>query len=111
MKDQTRSHFLLATTSAIAASALPHTAHAAVTRGSVVQLADGISYVPGDIERRLAANTGFIEAEGGLIVVDAAIPEGAAAAYAAIRRTSPLAPRHVINTHYHLDHLYGNAFW
>src|SRR5580658_4652115 len=99
MQEQTRFHFLLAAAAAITASALPLPARAAPHRESIVRLADGISYVPGDIERRLTANTGFIEAEGGLIVVDAAIPEGAAAAYSAIRRTSPLEPRHVINTH------------
>jgi cyclase len=46
-----------------------------------------------------------------LTIVDAAIPEGAADAFRAIRGRSALPFARVIDTHYHLDHLYGNAFW
>jgi cyclase len=48
---------------------------------------------------------------GRITIVDAAIPEGAAAAYAAIRARTRLPFVRVIDTHYHLDHTYGNAYW
>jgi glyoxylase-like metal-dependent hydrolase (beta-lactamase superfamily II) len=76
-----------------------------------VSLTPKIGYVPGDIEDALTCNTGFIESGGSIALVDAAIPEGAAAAYAAIRAKTRLPFSHVVDTHYHLDHTYGNAFW
>jgi len=77
----------------------------------LVDLAPGIAYVPGDIERSLTCNTGVITSGGRITIVDAAIPEGAAAAYAAIRARTDLPVVRVIDTHYHLDHTYGNAYW
>jgi cyclase len=49
--------------------------------------------------------------DGRITIVDAAIPEGAARAYAAIRAHTDLPVVRVIDTHYHLDHTYGNAYW
>jgi cyclase len=77
----------------------------------LVALAPGIAYVPGDIERSLTCNTGVITSSGQISIVDAAIPDGAAAAYAAIRAQTDLPIARVIDTHYHLDHTYGNAYW
>ena len=86
-------------------------ASAAPLAPSMITLAPGVAYVPGDIERSLTCNTGVIIAAGRISLVDAAIPSGAAAAYAAIRAQSGLPLVRVIDTHYHLDHTYGNAFW
>jgi cyclase len=86
-------------------------AAAVAASSELVRLAPGIAYVPGDIERSLTCNTGVITGDGRITVVDAAIPEGAAAAYAAIRMQTDLPVVRVIDTHYHLDHTYGNAYW
>jgi cyclase len=77
----------------------------------LVRLAARIAYVPGDVERSLTCNTGVIIGDGQISIVDAALPEAAAAAYAAIRLQSGLPIVRVIDTHYHLDHTYGNAYW
>ncbi len=87
----------------------PTSADAAPSK--LVDLAPGIAYVPGDVERSLTCNTGVIMGGGRITIVDAAIPEGAAAAYASIRTRTGLPVARVINTHYHLDHTYGNAYW
>ncbi len=84
---------------------------AAAASSKLVDLAPGIAYVPGDVERALTCNTGVIMGGGRITIVDAAIPEGAAAAYAAIRARTDLPVVRVIDTHYHLDHTYGNAYW
>jgi cyclase len=84
---------------------------AGASSSKLVRLAPGIAYVPGDVERSLTCNTGVILGDGRITIVDAAIPEGAAAAYAAIRAQSDLPIVRVIDTHYHLDHTYGNAYW
>jgi cyclase len=81
------------------------------TSSKLVRLAPGIAYVPGDIERSLTCNTGVIIGDTRIVVVDAAIPEGAASAHAAIRAHTGLPIECVIDTHYHLDHTYGNAYW
>ena len=83
----------------------------AAASSQLARLAPGIAYVAGDVERSLTCNTGVILANGRITVIDAAIPEGAAAAYATIRKTTDLPFVRVINTHYHLDHTYGNDYW
>ena len=77
----------------------------------LVALAPGIAYVPGDIERSLTCNSGVITSSGQISIVDAAIPAGAAKAYAAIRAQTDLPIVRVFDTHNHLDHTYGNAYW
>jgi len=77
----------------------------------LVPLAPGIAYVPGDVERSLTCNTGVITIGEHITIVDAAIPEAAAAAFAAVRARTGLPIVRVIDTHYHLDHTYGNAYW
>jgi glyoxylase-like metal-dependent hydrolase (beta-lactamase superfamily II) len=84
---------------------------AAAAASRFVPLTPTVGYVPGDIERSLTCNTGVIRSADGISLVDAAIPEGAAAAYDAIRTHTSLPLARVVDTHYHLDHTYGNAFW
>lgn len=56
------------------------------------------------------ANTGFIVGTRAILVVDTFEDAGAARQLLdAIRKTSPLPIRYVVNTHYHLDHVQGNA--
>ncbi|BDE05550.1 hypothetical protein WPS_08260 [Vulcanimicrobium alpinum] len=105
-----RSAFLAALAGAAAGIAVPARARAAALP-EMIALAPGVSYVRGDIENALTCNTGVIESAGRLSLVDAAVPDGAAAALQAIRAHSALPLARVIDTHYHLDHTYGNAFW
>ena len=105
-----RSAFLASLGGAAASAAFPLPARAAAT-AEMIALAPGVSYVRGDIENALTCNTGVIESAGRLSLVDAAVPDGAAAALQAIRARSALPFARVIDTHYHLDHSYGNAFW
>jgi cyclase len=56
------------------------------------------------------ANAGFVVGDDGVAVIDSFENEGAAKAMLAeIRRITPLPVKFVINTHYHLDHVAGNA--
>lgn len=63
---------------------------------------------PGD--RASVGNAGFVVGSASVLVVDTFATEDAARELlAAIRRTTPLPVRWVVNTHYHLDHIGGNA--
>jgi glyoxylase-like metal-dependent hydrolase (beta-lactamase superfamily II) len=57
-------------------------------------------------------NTGFVIGSDGVAVIDTfQTPEAAQALLDAIRKTTPLPIRYVINTHYHLDHVMGNGIF
>jgi cyclase len=101
----------LGTSLALAASVAVAPASASGVRPAYRSLAPGVGYVPGDVERLLTCNTGVVAGANGLTIVDAALPDGAAAADAAIQRVTTRTPLRVINTHFHLDHLYGNGYW
>ncbi len=54
-------------------------------------------------------NTGFVVGKDSVAVIDTfQTPAAAEALLAAIRKTTPLPIRYVIDTHYHLDHVAGN---
>lgn len=54
-------------------------------------------------------NTGFVVGSESVAVIDTfQTPTAAEALLAAIRKTTPLPVRYVIDTHYHLDHVAGN---
>ncbi|HEY1772591.1 MAG TPA: MBL fold metallo-hydrolase [Gammaproteobacteria bacterium] len=57
-------------------------------------------------------NTGFVIGSGGVAVIDTfQTTEAAQALLDAIRKTTSLPIRYVINTHYHLDHVMGNGIF
>ena len=63
---------------------------------------------PGD--RASVGNAGFVIGSSGVLVVDSfATPEAAAELLAVIRRLTSQPVRWVVNTHYHLDHVGGDA--
>lgn len=58
------------------------------------------------------ANTVFIINEQDVVVVDANVgPASARATLVALRKLTPKPVRYVINTHWHDDHVLGNAVW
>jgi cyclase len=57
-------------------------------------------------------NTGFVIGSDGVAVIDTfQTTDAARALLDAIRKTTPLPIRYVINTHYHLDHVMGNGIF
>lgn len=62
--------------------------------------------VPGS---HAGSNAGYVVGGDSVAVIDTfQVPEAAEALLAAIRKTTPLPVRYVIDTHYHLDHVAGN---
>ncbi|MDQ6893532.1 MAG: MBL fold metallo-hydrolase [Acidobacteriota bacterium] len=61
-------------------------------------------------DRAAIGNAGFVEGSTGVLVVDAfATEEAARELLAEIRKTTAVPIRWVVNTHYHYDHLGGDA--
>jgi len=65
--------------------------------------------VPGS---HAGSNSGFVVGSESVAVIDTfQTPAAAEALLAAIRKTTPLPVRYVIDTHYHLDHVAGNQMF
>lgn len=101
---------LLLAVSAMAASPTP-TAGAGPAHFRLVPVAAGVYAAiakPGD--RDAVGNAGFVVGEDSVLVVDSfATPAAAQELLSEIRRVTKLPVRWVVNTHYHLDHVGGNA--
>jgi glyoxylase-like metal-dependent hydrolase (beta-lactamase superfamily II) len=64
------------------------------------------------ISGRAGGNTGFIIGDEGVLVVDTFISQPPARdLLGEIRKVSNLPVKYVVNTHYHLDHVAGNAIF
>ena len=64
------------------------------------------------ISGRAGGNTGFIIGDDGVLVVDTFISQPPARdLLAEIRKITNLPVKYVVNTHYHLDHVAGNAIF
>ncbi len=96
--------------SALAASPTP-TAAAGPSHFRLVPVAASVYAAiakPGD--RDAVGNAGFVVGDEGVLVVDTfATAAAAEELLAEIRRTTKLPVKWVINSHYHLDHVGGNA--
>ena len=63
-----------------------------------------------DIDGRAGSNAGFVIGDDGVLVVDSYYaPDAAPALLAEIRKRTDKPVRYVVNTHYHIDHVSGNA--
>ncbi len=61
-------------------------------------------------EHRAGSNAGVVIGDDGVLVVDSFFdPEAAKALLAEIRKLTPKPVRYVVNTHYHIDHVAGDA--
>src|SRR4051812_44222165 len=86
---------------------------AAQTKGpgfSVTRIGDGVYAALGEDGGAAGSNAGFVIGSSGVAVIDTF--QGVAPAkdlLAEIRKITNLPIRFVINTHYHLDHVGGNA--
>jgi cyclase len=77
---------------------------------TVTKIGDGVYTAIGGDDDPAESNAGFIIGNNGVAVVDTFEDVGAARdLLAAIRKITNLPIRYVINTHYHLDHVGGNA--
>lgn len=98
--------FLIAATlSQVAAPApvSPHYHFEAVAPGAWAAIA-----VDGD--RSSVGNAGFVIGSTGVLAIDSSMTEeGAREILAEIRKVTPLPVRWVVDTHYHVDHMGGNA--
>lgn len=69
-------------------------------------------YAAIDLGGKAGANAGFVVGDDGVLVIDTFEHEPAAKALLAeIHKLTPLPIRFVVNTHYHLDHVTGNALF
>jgi cyclase len=74
------------------------------------QIAQNVWAAIDDAKGDAGANAGFVVGDDGVAVIDSFENETAAKAMLAeIRHVTPLPVKFVINTHYHLDHVAGNA--
>jgi glyoxylase-like metal-dependent hydrolase (beta-lactamase superfamily II) len=98
----------LAACCAIVLPAVAQTPAPAAPRFELKQVGPGVYAAIGG--PRAGSNAGFVVGDDGVLVVDTfAFPEAAQALLAAIRRTTDKPIRYVINTHYHIDHVSGDA--
>jgi glyoxylase-like metal-dependent hydrolase (beta-lactamase superfamily II) len=78
--------------------------------GEVQEIAPGVFFHQGDIERG-HCNQGFIVFDKFVLVIDGNYPEGAEEVIAEIRKITDKPIRFAFDTHHHGDHMYGNKVW
>lgn len=94
----------------IASAALSTAAQTKVPGFTVTKIGDGVYAALGDDGGPAGSNAGFIVGSNGVTVVDTFTAVAPAKdLLAEIRKITNLPIRYVINTHYHLDHVGGNA--
>lgn len=78
---------------------------------ALVPVGDGVyAAIAKDGDPASVGNAGFVVGSDAVLVVDTfATPAAAEELSAEIRKRTPLPVRWVVNTHYHLDHVGGNA--
>jgi glyoxylase-like metal-dependent hydrolase (beta-lactamase superfamily II) len=96
---------------AVPVSALAEDAPPPALPFKLVDLGHGV-HAAIDVGGKAGANAGFVIGDDGVLVVDSFYsPDAAPALLAEIRKLTPLPIRYVVNTHYHIDHVSGNAIY
>jgi len=74
------------------------------------QFAPGVYAAIDGPEHRAGSNAGVVIGDDGVLVVDSFFdPDAAKALLGEIRKLTPKPVRYVVNTHYHIDHVAGDA--
>jgi len=102
---------LLALLATFTAAAQPAETAAAATLLFEIKALGGNAYAVIDKPDSMRlANAGFVIGDDGVAVIDTLVePAAARQLLGQIRALTPLPIKYVINTHYHLDHVAGNA--
>ncbi len=77
--------------------------------GEVQQLAPGVYWRAAGPDKRIIANSGWVEFRDYVLVIDANYPLGARAILSDVRKTTSKPIKFVFDTHYHADHAFGNG--
>jgi glyoxylase-like metal-dependent hydrolase (beta-lactamase superfamily II) len=77
----------------------------------VKELAPGVYTREAVRDKRIIANTGWVEFRDYVLVIDANYPWGARAILEDLKKTSSKPIKFVFDTHYHGDHAFGNSVW
>jgi cyclase len=76
----------------------------------LTMIAPGVYSAIDGPEGRSGSNAGFVIGDDGVLVVDSFFdPEATRALIGEIRKLTPKPIRYVVNTHYHIDHVGGDA--
>lgn len=113
MCELSRRNLLLATTAATGISkARAQESDASLKRDvdKAVQVADGVYFHQGDLDRG-HCNNGWIIFKDYVLVIDANFPSGAQTILPKIRAITSKPIRFAFDTHHHGDHAYGNEVW
>lgn len=78
---------------------------------TVKEIAKGVWFRQGDIEREGHCNNAIIEMKDGFLIVDANFPSGARLVMNDVKKLSSKPIKWVFDTHHHGDHAYANAVW
>ena len=107
-----RTKNVLTALAALAASVAPTpAAEPRAADFAVEKVADGVwAFIPGDSKSLVSGNTILIAGEDAALVVDTGhFPSVSRKIAAEIRKLTPKPVRFVVNTHWHYDHVIGNA--
>ncbi len=102
---------LLVLSTSITAANAQSTATATPTLPFILKpLAPGVYAAIDGPQHSAGSNAGVVIGDDGVLVVDSFFdPEAAKALLAEIRKLTPKPVRYVVNTHYHIDHVAGDA--
>jgi cyclase len=78
---------------------------------TVKELAPGVYFHEGDLQRKGHCNNGWVVFDDYVLVIDANFPSGAQEIIPKIKAQTNKPIRFAFDTHHHGDHAYGNQVW